>query len=306
MIHHSDSHVRSYEHYKHGVICKGQDTKSEQAAIPQLFKSPVTNTKHRNGDSFEISLLALRVARNEENFEVLGNKTRPLPSRGCSVEAFTHHHQPKPSGREGEGGEWKKEIKRGRRLIGGRMNDEYLDAILDGDAGERVHPSNLVLQEVAVGERRRGRRRLRREDGAAEGVVLVGERVRDPHGDWRAKSGRGGAGWWADLGAQSRARFWDGKSTRVEEEENEEGWVQVRRRRRWKEERRKGAPFLVLEGSLPAEGQNEMEFFGRKSKARKQATKQSLHSLPLSLSLFIFLHYFYLFIFFYAVPELII
>jgi hypothetical protein len=36
----------------------------------------------------------------------------------------------------------------------------------------------------------------------------------------------------------------------VKEEENE-GWglgVKVRRRRRWKEETRKGAPFLVLEG----------------------------------------------------------
>jgi len=132
------------------------------------------------------------------------------------------------------------------------MNDEYLDAILDGDAGERVHPSNLVLQEVAVGERRRGRRRLRREDGAAEGVVLVGERVRDPHGDSRlSQSGAALDGGQADLGAQSRAelsraRFWDGKIRVEEEKEKEdEGWVQVRRRRRWKEETRKGAPFLV-------------------------------------------------------------
>lgn len=55
------------------------------------------------------------------------------------VEAFTHHHQ--PTNQSGEGDYcW--------------MNDEYLDAVLDGDAGERVHPSNLVLQEVAVGERR--------------------------------------------------------------------------------------------------------------------------------------------------------
>jgi len=81
-----------------------------------------------------------------------------------------------------------------------------------------------VLQEVVVvGERRRGRRRLRREDGAAEGVVLVGERVRDPHGDSRAKSQRGAAlgGGQADLGAQSRAEqsgiLGVGKSTRVEE-----------------------------------------------------------------------------------------
>lgn len=34
------------------------------------------------------------------------------------------------------------------------LDVRYLDAVLDGDAGERVHPSNLVLQEVAVGERR--------------------------------------------------------------------------------------------------------------------------------------------------------
>lgn len=91
----------------------------------------------RAGDSFDIWL-----PRNEEKLEFLANSMRsPLPSRGRGggVEAFTHHHQ--PTNQSGEGDYcW--------------MNDEYLDAVLDGDAGERVHPSNLVLQEVAVGERR--------------------------------------------------------------------------------------------------------------------------------------------------------
>ena len=66
----------------------------------------------------------------------------------------------------------------------GKAVDYYLDAVLDGDAGERVHPGNLVLQAVVMGRRRRGRGRrpLRREDGGAEGVVLVRERVRDAHG----------------------------------------------------------------------------------------------------------------------------
>lgn len=31
----------------------------------------------------------------------------------------------------------------------------YLDAVLDGDAGERVHPGDLVLKAVVVGRRRR-------------------------------------------------------------------------------------------------------------------------------------------------------
>jgi hypothetical protein len=68
-----------------------------------------------------------------------------------------------------------------REREGGREGgrDYYLDAVLDGDAGERVHPGNFVLQAVVAGRRRgRGRRPLRREHGA----VVVGERVSDAHG----------------------------------------------------------------------------------------------------------------------------
>jgi hypothetical protein len=67
----------------------------------------------------------------------------------------------------------------------------YLDGVLDGDSGERVHPGDLVLQVIVVGgaEGRRRRGPVRRQHGATEGV---GQRVRDAHANQSSKSGLDG------------------------------------------------------------------------------------------------------------------
>jgi hypothetical protein len=70
----------------------------------------------------------------------------------------------------------------------------YLDGVLDGNSGERVHPGDLVLQVIVVGgaEGRRRRGPVRRQHGTTEGVVLVGQRVRDAHANQSSKSGLDG------------------------------------------------------------------------------------------------------------------
>jgi hypothetical protein len=77
----------------------------------------------------------------------------------------------------------------------------------------------------------------------------------------------------------------------VKEEENE-GWGagEASPSVEGGDEKRRAFSCVGGEGS-----RNEMEFFfGRKSKAWKKATKQSLHSLPLSSFLFFFLIIFFL------------
>jgi hypothetical protein len=95
-----------------------------------------------------------------------------------------------------------------------RRRAGYLDTVLDGESGERVHPADRVLQVVVVGgaARRRRRRALRREHGATECVVLVGQRVRDPHANQSS--------------ARERARSADpgGETGRWREEEKRRGF----------------------------------------------------------------------------------